>query len=68
MKTSMRNRHNQGFTLVEILAVTALLVILLGIASVAVGRYVRMLKIVELDNAAREIYLAAENQIGRAHV
>ncbi len=62
MKTSMRNRHNQGFTLVEILAVTALLVILLGIASVAVGRYMRMLKIVELDNAAREIYLAAENR------
>ena len=33
MKTSMRNRHNQGFTLVEILAVTALLVILLGPAA-----------------------------------
>ena len=58
----MRNRHSRGFTLVEILAVTALLVILLGIASVGVARYVRLLKIVELDNAAREIYLAAENR------
>ena len=62
MKTGMRNRHSRGFTLVEILAVTALLVILLGIASVGVARYVRLLKIVELDNAAREIYLAAENR------
>ena len=52
----------QGFTLVEMLVVTAIVVILLGISAVGVAYYARWLKITELDNAAREIYLAAENR------
>lgn len=46
----------------ETLAVTAVLVILLGISIVAAAHYRDLLKIIELDNSAREIYMAAENR------
>ena len=52
-----KNRH--GFTLVEMLVVVAVLVILLAVSAVGVVRYLRQTRITELDNAAREIYLAA---------
>ena len=52
-----KNRH--GFTLVEMLVVVAVLVILLAVSAVGVVRYRRQTRITELDNAAREIYLAA---------
>ena len=54
--------RQRGFTLVETLAAVAIVVILLGISAVGVVYYARWLKITELDNAAREIYLAAENR------
>lgn len=62
MKFKAREKRNSGFTLVEMLAVTAIVVILLAIGMVAVVHYVRWLRITELDNSAREIYLAAENR------
>lgn len=62
MKRKSSNNRNGGFTLVEMLAAVAILVILLGVSAVAVARYRDYLKITELDNAAREIYLAAENR------
>lgn len=62
MKFKAGKKRNSGFTLVEMLAVTAIVVILLAIGMVAVVHYVRWLRITELDNSAREIYLAAENR------
>ena len=56
------NRKSSGFTLVEALAVTAVLVILLGLSAVGVARYRDSLKLTELDNTAREIFMAAENR------
>ncbi|MDO5585429.1 MAG: type II secretion system protein, partial [Dialister sp.] len=58
----MSKMKNAGFTMVEMLAVVAILVILLGVSVVSVVRYRDMLKLTELDNAAREIYMAAENR------
>ena len=57
-----RRNRNSGFSVVEMLAVVAILVILLGISMVSVLRYRDLLEITELDNAAREIYMAAENR------
>lgn len=54
--------RNKGFTLVEMLAVVSIMVILLAVSAVAVTYYIRWLQITELDNAAREIYMAAENR------
>lgn len=62
MKKRAWNNRNNGFTVVEMLAAVAVMVILLGIAMVNVFRYRDLLKITELDNAAREIYMAAENR------
>lgn len=56
------HRRNRGFSLVETLAVVAILVILLGVSAVGAAYYRDYLKITELDNAAREIYMAAENR------
>lgn len=54
--------RNSGFTLVEALATAAILMILLGLSAVGVARWRDPLKITELDNAARAIYMAAENR------
>lgn len=54
--------RSSGFTLVEALAATAILIILLGLSAVGVARWRDPLKITELDNAARAIYMAAENR------
>lgn len=62
MDKRMSDRRNSGFSLVETLATVAILVILLGLGSVAAAYYRDYLKITELDNAAREIYMAAENR------
>lgn len=64
MRNNTHNNRNSGFSMVEMLAAVAILIILLGISSVAAAYYVDYLKITELDNAAREIYMAAENRAG----
>lgn len=56
-----KNR-NSGFTLVEALITLAILVILLSVSAVGVARSRDHLKITELDNAARDIYMAAQNR------
>lgn len=53
---------NEGFTLIETLLATVILVVLLGISVTAAAYYRNYLKIARLDNAAREIYMAAENR------
>lgn len=58
----LHENRNSGFTLVEALAAAAILIILLGLSAVGVARWRDPLKITELDNAARAIYMAAENR------
>ena len=62
MKRGTRSNRNSGFTMVEGLAVVAILVILMGVTMVSVARHKDSLKLVELDNAARDIFMAAENR------
>lgn len=62
MRSGRQRSWRRGFTLVETLAAVAIVIILLGVSAVGVVYYARWLKITELDNAAREIYLAAENR------
>lgn len=57
-----QKQRQQGFTLTEVLVTVGILIILLGISLVTVAAYIKYLRITELDNAAREIYLAAENR------
>ena len=62
MKNRRQNRRNSGFTVVEMLAVVAIMIILMAVSAVSVISYMDKLTLTELDNAAREIYLAAENR------
>nr|WP_326166316.1 type II secretion system protein [uncultured Oscillibacter sp.] len=62
MSKHIDNKRNSGFTMVEALAAVAILVILLGLSAVGVSYYRDLLKITELDNAARAIYMAAEDR------
>lgn len=62
MTERFEKKQSRGFSLVETLAVVAILVILLSVSAVAAAYYRDYLKITELDNAAREIYMAAENR------
>ena len=60
-----KNRH--GFTLMETLLVIALLAVLLAVSVVGVLAYRRQMQIAELDAAAREIYMAAQNRAVLLH-
>ena len=62
MEENRNGKRHGGFTLIETLLVTAILMILLGLSLVGVARYRDYLKITELDNEAREIFMAAENR------
>ena len=66
--TPMRRskRRNAGFTLAELLAVLGLLAILSSVGMLAVNRYQASLKRTELDGLARQIFLAAQNNLTRA--
>ncbi len=62
MRGKILHKQNSGFTLVETLAAVAILVVLLGISAVAVLCFQKQLEITRLDNAARGIYMAAQNR------
>ena len=62
MRNGLKENWNKGFSLVEMLAVVAIIVILLCVSGVGVIYYRNWLKLTELDNAARSIYMAAENR------
>ena len=59
-------RKNRGFTLAEVLIVAALLVVLSGVAFVAVWSNLRSLAQLERDAIAKEIYVAAQNHLTTA--
>ena len=61
----MKNRlhkNRRGFTLMETLLVIAMLVILLAVSVVGVLTYRKHARLAEVDSAAREIYMAAQNR------
>lgn len=62
MEKRRLDKQNSGFSVIEMMAAVAILVILMGVGMVGVARYRDVLKLTELDNGAREIFLAAENR------
>jgi len=58
-------RNKLGFTLAELLIVIAILVILIGLGVPGFLTLRRNIKIAEYDDIAREIYVAAQNQLTR---
>lgn len=56
----------QGFTLAELLIVVAILGILAAFGAVSVYRYQKNLHLTEMDDTAREIFAAAQNNLTNA--
>ena len=63
-KTELQKQsNNHGFTTIEVVMVVAVLAILLALAAPSVAQSWKNLKIAELDGAAREIFLTAQNEL-----
>ena len=63
IETVKRKTNSKGFSLAEILVVIAIMGILAGVSFVAVSRYIRNLQALEMDNTAKEIFIAAQNHL-----
>lgn len=59
----IRDRGKKGFTLVEMLIVIAVLVIIMAVAVPNAAGYVKRVKLMELDDSARSIYMAVQNKM-----
>lgn len=65
-KRGKKFNNKKGFTLAELLIVLAITSILLGIAMVGLLHYANLLKQTEMDNTAKEIFVAAQNHLTTA--
>ena len=64
---SYTKKHRSGaFTLAEFLVVIAITLILAGVSFVAAIRYQSSLRRMEMDRTAKEIFLAAQNNLSLA--
>ena len=61
--TNRQKKRTGAFTLAEFLVVIAIITILAGVSFVAAIRYQRRLRRMEMDHTAKEIFLAAQNQL-----
>ncbi len=65
-RNKMKKTRDKGFTLAEVLIVVAILGILFAFGFVAVSAHLRNLKRMEMDDCAREIFVAAQNHLTAA--
>lgn len=63
MRELQIRKNREGFTLAELLVTVAITVILASFGFVSVSGYQRRLKLTEMDNTAREIFIAAQNHL-----
>ena len=62
----LQKNHRKGYTLAELMIVIAITGILMSFGFVEVTRYQKKMKRVEMDNTAKEIFVAAQNHLTAA--
>lgn len=62
----MKWKNNKGFSLAEMLIVVAIIIILMGVAFIAVQNHQRSMTRLEFDGIAKEIFIAAQNHLTSA--
>lgn len=60
--------NKKGFTLAELLIVLAITTVLLAITMVGLLHYANVLKLTEMDNTSKEIFISAQNHLTQAEV
>lgn len=63
MKTHEMRRGGRGFSLAELLVAVGILAVLLAVAVPSILHYRRELKLTELDDNARAVFMAAQNHL-----
>jgi len=63
MNNCRSKQKNKGFTLAELMAVIAIIAILAALGFIAISHYWRILKQMEFDSIAKEIFISAQNHI-----
>ena len=66
-KINKKLRSDRGVSLAEVLLVVAIVLVLAGIALIAVFAYQRSMAQLERDGIAKEIFVAAQNHLTAAH-
>ena len=61
-------KENKAFTMIETVIVVGIIVVLLGVSIVGISGLVNNLKMIELDDHAKVIFLEAQNQLGLIEV
>lgn len=59
----MKDNCRKGFTLAELMIVVSITIILASIGTIAIVQYQKNLKLAEMNNMAREIFVAAQNHL-----
>ena len=62
MKLLRKMKGHRGFTFVEMIVVIAILAIITAVAVPSVASYTTSIKLMELDDSARAIYMAVQNR------
>lgn len=63
MRPHCTERSNKGFTMMELMGVVAIIAIVMAVAFPAAGSIKRDLNQTQLDQTAKQIYLAAQNRL-----
>ena len=68
LRQNQKHNNRKGFTLAELLVTVGILAVLLALTLVAVNAYNSRLKLLQMDNTAKDIFIVAQNHLTASEV